>query len=135
MARGVRAKEGGGMKRYGMFLAAALLPGLAIAADAKWQFIAGADSGADFFVKEGSRMEVSGPRGAAHQIDVKHVKANGQINLVRQQVSHADCMKKQGLIYEYGMDGEQRHRNDFALNTNTTAAAIAHFICTGKRKN
>ena len=122
------------MKGYGMFLAAALLPGLAVAAEDKWQFIAGADTGADFFAKEGSRTEVNGPRGAAHQIDVKHVRANGEINLVRQQVSKAHCTKGQGFIYEYTLDGTQRARNDFALNTNTTAAAIAHFICTGKVK-
>lgn len=134
MAWGVRANHGGGMKHIGFFLAAFALPGLAMAATDQWTFIAGADSGADFFVKEGSRKEVSEPRGAAFQIDVKHVRPNGQINLIRQQASKADCKKGQGLLYEYAMDGEQRHRNDFALNTNTTAAAMAHYICTGKVK-
>lgn len=130
----VQASLGGGMKHIGLFLAAFALPGLAMAATDQWTFIAGADSGADFFAKEGSRKEVSEPRDAAFQIDVKHVKANGQVNLVRQQVSKAHCNKGQGLLYEYTMDGEQRHRNDFALNTNTTAAAMAHYICTGKVK-
>lgn len=122
------------MKHIGLFLAAVALPGLAAASDAKWTFIAGSDTGADFFVKEGSRVEVSEPRGPAFQIDVKHVRPNGQINLIRLQASKADCKKGQGLLYEYAMDGEQRHRNDFALNTNTTAAAMAHYICTGNVK-
>lgn len=121
-------------KNLCVLILAMTTPVVAIAGDGPWQFIAGSDTGADFFVKEGSRVEVSEPRGPAFQIDVKHVRPNGQINLIRQQASKADCKKGQGLLYEYAMDGEQRHRNDFALNTNTTAAAMAHYICTGNVK-
>lgn len=121
-------------KHLCVLILAMTTPVFAVAGDGPWQFVAGSDTGADFFAKEGSRVEVSEPRGPAFQIDVKHVRPNGQINLIRQQASKADCKKGQGLLYEYAMDGEQRHRNDFALNTNTTAAAMAHYICTGKVK-
>lgn len=97
----------------------------------EWRFIGGSTTGADFFAKSDSRTKVNGTGDASYQIDAKHVRPNGQVRLIRYRISERDCQRGQGLIYEFLMDGTQTARNDFALNTNSTAASIAKYICAG----
>ncbi|WP_448670451.1 hypothetical protein [Pseudoxanthomonas mexicana] len=107
----------------------AAVVGVAEAKEPKWVFVAGSESGADFFALEGSRTEVKAPHGPAFQIDAKHVRANGEVRLVRYQVSKSDCAKGQGLLFEHAQDGTQLARNDYTHNVNSVAARLGNHVC------
>lgn len=99
------------------------------AQEPKWVFVAGSEGGADFFALDGSRTEVKGPHGPAFQIDAKHVRANGEVRLVRYQVRESDCTKGQGLLYELAAEGKQLARNDYNHNVNSVAAKLGNYVC------
>ena len=117
------------MRQAGLALVLAMAAGMAGAQVPQWTFVSGTDKGADFFAMEGSRTEVDGPHGPAFQIDAKHVRANGEVRLIRYQVSKADCAKGQGLLYEHALDGTQLARNDYSHDTNAVAAKLGNRVC------
>lgn len=90
--------------------------------------IAASESGATYWAKEGSRTESNG------MIEIEGVEQKpGRDNQWRKwRVSRSDCDRGHGFLWEYTMEGELLHRNDFALRTNVTAGRIAQYICSGR---
>lgn len=117
------------MRQIWMAAGLAAVVSAAGAQEPKWVFVAGSESGADFFALEGSRTEVGGPHGPSFQIDAKHVRANGEVRLVRYQVSKSDCAKGQGFVFEHAHDGKQLARNDYTHNVNSVAGRLGNHVC------
>lgn len=90
--------------------------------------VAASESGATYWAKEGSRTETNGV------IEIEGVEEKpGRANQWRKwRVSRSDCDRERGYLWEYTMEGEQLHRNDFALRTNVTAGRLAQYICWGR---
>ena len=83
------------------------IAGTASAQDNKseWRFIGGSTTGADFFAKSDSRTKVKGTGDTSYQIDAKHVRPNGQVRLIRYQISERDCQRQRCRLHV-----RRRHR-------------------------
>jgi len=115
--------------KQGFIALALLMAGTAVAQDkVEMISIAASETGATFWAREGSRTEQNG------LIEIEGViQKPGQENQWRTwRVSRSDCDRGHGVLWEFSMEGEQLHRNDFALGTNVTAGGIANYVCTGR---